>query len=101
MPKVESLNDRAAKEKMIASHRWLGANTAAPLFYAQQQQADLTAEFLKQDVLDVDFFALRRTATDKFHVSQALTLDQIMALSLPDIEKRLIAPRDAVPSIAL
>lgn len=45
--------------------------------------------------------ALRRTATDKFHVSQALTLDQIMALSLPDIEKRLIAPRDAVPSIAL
>ncbi len=45
--------------------------------------------------------ALRRTATDKFHVSQALTLDQIQALSLPEIEKRLIAPRDAVPSIAL
>jgi len=45
--------------------------------------------------------ALRRTATDKFHVSQALTLDQINALSLPEIEKRLIAPRDAVPSIAL
>ncbi len=45
--------------------------------------------------------ALRRTATDKFHDSQALTLDQIQALSLPEIEKRLIAPRDAVPSIAL
>jgi tRNA pseudouridine55 synthase len=45
--------------------------------------------------------ALRRTASDKFHVSQALTLDQINALSLPEIEKRLIAPRDAVPSIAL
>jgi tRNA pseudouridine55 synthase len=45
--------------------------------------------------------ALRRTATDKFNVSQALTLDQIQALSLPEIEKRLIAPRDAVPSIAL
>jgi tRNA pseudouridine55 synthase len=44
--------------------------------------------------------ALRRTATDKFHVSQALTLDQINALSLPEIEKRLIATRDAVPSIA-
>ena len=42
--------------------------------------------------------ALRRTATDKFHVSQALTIDQINALSLPEIEKRLIAPRDAVPS---
>lgn len=45
--------------------------------------------------------ALRRTATDKFHISQALTLDQINALSLPEIEKRLIPPRDAVPPIAL
>ena len=45
--------------------------------------------------------ALRRTASDKFHISQGLTLDQINALSLPEIEKRLIAPRDAVPSIAL
>jgi tRNA pseudouridine55 synthase len=45
--------------------------------------------------------ALRRTASDKFHVSQALTLDQINALSLPEIEKRLIAPRDAVPGFAL
>src|SRR3954452_9544617 len=45
--------------------------------------------------------ALRRTATEKFNVSQALTMEQIEALSLPEIEKRLIAPRDAVPSIAL
>ncbi|MDO8542745.1 MAG: tRNA pseudouridine(55) synthase TruB [Opitutaceae bacterium] len=45
--------------------------------------------------------ALRRTATSKFHVSQALTLDQIQALSLPEIEKRLIAARDAVPSFVL
>jgi tRNA pseudouridine55 synthase len=41
--------------------------------------------------------ALRRTATDKFNVTQALTLDQIQALSLPEIEKRLIPVRDAVP----
>jgi tRNA pseudouridine55 synthase len=45
--------------------------------------------------------ALRRTATEKFNVSQALTLDQINALSLPEIEKRLLAPRDAVPLLAL
>ncbi len=44
--------------------------------------------------------ALRRTATDKFNVSQALTIDQIQALSLPEIEKRLIHVRDAVPSLA-
>jgi len=41
--------------------------------------------------------ALRRTASDRFQVSQALTLDQILAMPLPEIEKRLIAPRDAVP----
>jgi tRNA pseudouridine55 synthase len=45
--------------------------------------------------------ALRRTATDKFNVAQALTLEQIQAMTLPEIERRLIAPRDAVPSIAL
>ena len=45
--------------------------------------------------------ALRRTATEKFNVADALTLDQIQALALPEIEKRLIAPRDAVPSLAL
>ena len=45
--------------------------------------------------------ALRRTATDKFNVSQALTLDQIQALSLPEIEKRLIPAREAVPSFVL
>ena len=41
--------------------------------------------------------ALRRTGTDKFNVSQALTLDQIQALSLPEIEQRLIPAREAVP----
>jgi len=45
--------------------------------------------------------ALRRTATDKFSVAQALTMEQIQAMTLPEIEKRLIAPRDAVPSLAL
>jgi len=45
--------------------------------------------------------ALRRTATDTFNVAQALTLDEIFALTLPEIGKRLIAPRDAVPSLAL
>lgn len=45
--------------------------------------------------------ALRRTATDKFNVAQALTIEQIQAMTLPEIEKRLIAPRDAVPSLAL
>lgn len=66
MPKVESWNDRAAKAGMIASHRWLGANTAAPLFYGQQQQVEQTKTFLKNKVAEVDIFALRKAATGEW-----------------------------------
>ena len=45
--------------------------------------------------------ALRRTATGKFGVAQCLTLDQIQALTLPEIEKRLLPVYEAVPSFAL
>jgi tRNA pseudouridine55 synthase len=45
--------------------------------------------------------ALRRTATDRFNISQALTLDAIEALSIPEIERRLIPVYDAAPSVAL
>jgi tRNA pseudouridine55 synthase len=45
--------------------------------------------------------ALRRTATDRFNVSQALALDAIEQMSLPEIEKRLIPVREAAPSVAL
>jgi Flp pilus assembly protein TadD len=63
MPKIESANDRSAKQGKIASHRWLGANTAAPLFYGQTEQAGLTKAFLQADVLDVDIYSLRRGST--------------------------------------
>jgi len=42
--------------------------------------------------------ALRRTSTDKFSVSQALTLDQLQTMTLPDIQLRLIPACEAVPS---
>ncbi|MFN0112782.1 MAG: tetratricopeptide repeat protein [Blastocatellia bacterium] len=63
MPKVESANDRSSKQGKIASHRWLGANTAAPLFYGQTKQVELTEKFLQADVLDVDIFAIKREVT--------------------------------------
>jgi Flp pilus assembly protein TadD len=63
MPKVDSANDRAAKAGKIASHRWPGANTAAPLFYQQAEQAEMTEKFLKANVLSVDIFAIKREAT--------------------------------------
>jgi tRNA pseudouridine55 synthase len=45
--------------------------------------------------------ALRRTATDKLTLERALTIEQINALALPELEKHLLHPRDVVPSIAL
>jgi len=45
--------------------------------------------------------ALRRTATDRFNVSQAMTLEQIEELSLAEIDRRLIPVHQAVPSVAL
>ncbi len=45
--------------------------------------------------------ALRRTATGKFKVEQCLTLDQIQAMTLPEIDKRLVPVHEAVPSFAL
>jgi len=45
--------------------------------------------------------ALRRTATDRFNVSQAMTLEQVEALSIAEIERRLIPVHQAVPSVAL
>ncbi len=45
--------------------------------------------------------ALRRIASGNLNVSQALTLDQIMAMPLPEIEKHLIPAYEAAPRIAL
>jgi tRNA pseudouridine55 synthase len=42
--------------------------------------------------------ALRRTATDKFRVEESLTLEQIEALPIPEIEKRLLPVYAVVPS---
>jgi tRNA pseudouridine55 synthase len=44
--------------------------------------------------------ALRRTGSGKFDIAQCLTLDAIEALSLPEIEKRLIPVHEAAPRIA-
>ena len=45
--------------------------------------------------------ALRRTASGRFTIAQCLPLDQIEALSLPEIEKRLIPVHEAAPRVAL
>jgi tRNA pseudouridine55 synthase len=45
--------------------------------------------------------ALRRTATDRFSVKDALTMEEIEGLSIPEIERRLIPVHQAVPTVAL
>jgi len=62
MPKVASADDRAAKGGQISSHRWPGANTAAPLFYRQAEQVKITENFLQANVLSLDIFALKHEA---------------------------------------
>ncbi|MBL8190475.1 MAG: tetratricopeptide repeat protein [Acidobacteria bacterium] len=85
MPKIASANDRAAKQGKIASHRWLGANTAAPLFYSQDKQAELTEKFLQADVLDVDIFAIKREVTGELIAPLAPTIENCFA-PLPNEE---------------
>ncbi|HEV3468500.1 MAG TPA: tetratricopeptide repeat protein [Pyrinomonadaceae bacterium] len=66
MPKHPAANDLAARrDGVVTSHRWLGANTATPLFFGQIKQVRLTEEFLKAGVLTVDIFALRSEATGR------------------------------------
>lgn len=63
-PAGEGKPDLAAnKDGTISSHRFLGANTAAPLFYNQTKQVELTKEFLKKEVLSVDIFSVKNEAT--------------------------------------
>jgi Flp pilus assembly protein TadD len=85
MPKIDSTNDRAAKQGKIASHRWLGANTAAPLFYGQKEQAELTKAFLQTNVLEVDIFALRRSGA--FEPSAPLAPHKANQLTLNPAEE--------------
>lgn len=80
MPRTHAPNDVAAKNGTIASHRWLGANTITPLFYAQTKQAELTERFLRDHVLSVDIFALRREATGT--VVAPLSVENTIELNL-------------------
>ena len=60
MPKVEPEGaDYGAKDGKLASHRWLGGNTAIPFYYGYDEQLQKTIEYLKAQKLNVDLFALR------------------------------------------
>lgn len=55
--------DASVENGLIASHRWAAANTAIPLVYGYKKQFDKVVEFLKDDKVRVDIFALYRQAS--------------------------------------
>ncbi len=54
--------DPGAKKGMLASHRWLGANTLIPQYYDYKEQSEKIRAYLKNNVLNVDIFALEEAS---------------------------------------
>jgi Flp pilus assembly protein TadD len=52
--------DYGAKNNTLASHRWIGGNTAVPFYYGYEEQLQKTIDYLRAQKLNVDLFALRR-----------------------------------------
>ena len=64
MPREQAVQaDVAAKQGTIASHRWIGGNTAVPFLYGYSEQLQKTLEYLRAQKLNVDLFALSRAGT--------------------------------------
>jgi Flp pilus assembly protein TadD len=55
-----TLPEYGAEQGKLASHRWLGADTAVFKFYGYDEQMQKTIAFLRNAVLNVDLFAVER-----------------------------------------
>ncbi len=60
MAKVDALHDYGSEQGKIASHRFLGANTAIPVFYGYADQTQKIWEYLQDNILGIDIFALNK-----------------------------------------
>jgi tetratricopeptide (TPR) repeat protein len=56
--------DYGAKQNQLASHRWLGANTAIPKIYKFDEQAKRVVAFLQNNVFNMDIFAIQTGEPD-------------------------------------
>ena len=54
------LFDVSAKNGTLVSHRWAAANTAIPTYYKWKEQLDAVINFIEDDKVGIDIFALRR-----------------------------------------
>ena len=59
MPLVPS-NDPAARDGKVHSHRFPAANTALPFVNGDEDQLEVTQEFLKDGAVTIDVFGLVR-----------------------------------------
>ncbi|MGA2276646.1 MAG: tetratricopeptide repeat protein [Terracidiphilus sp.] len=66
VPESIELPDYGAADGKLASHRWLGANTALAKFYGYETQMNKTTEFLRNNVLNVDIFGIERNGGKLF-----------------------------------
>jgi tetratricopeptide (TPR) repeat protein len=65
MAKVDAAEDFGAKNGKLASHRWLGANTAIPEFYGYKDQMQKVTAYLQDNLFNIDFFAIRKGSGDE------------------------------------
>lgn len=54
--------DYPARDGKMASHRFLGANTAIPTLYGFKDQLDKTVAFLKDENVGIDLFGMNKAA---------------------------------------
>jgi hypothetical protein len=66
MPLIES-NDPGGRDGRVHSHRFPGANTAIPFVNGDQQQLNVTQDFLRDGQVSIDVFGIARTGAPDRH----------------------------------
>lgn len=86
MPAVDATSDYGAKQGKVASHRWLGANTAIPYYYGYDEQLKQVEAFLADQLFGIDFFAIGKAPNEDKVIApldrQAFTLAPGNAVTL-------------------
>lgn len=61
-----ALKDYGVEPGKLASHRWIGGNTATPAYYHYDDQVERTVKFLQDNRIVVDVFAIRRNGAKQW-----------------------------------
>ena len=65
-PRDDDRHRPRLEDGTLASHRWIGGNTAVPFYYKYDEQLRRTVDSLKDKKLNVDLFALRRNGDENY-----------------------------------